>query len=214
MSPSNVAGTVTDAANNLGEAAGDMAGEIADTVTDTAAGLGDAASDVGDTAVAGGQAVVEGVGDAADAWNNMDPNHREGIHLALDIAGFVPVVGEVADVANGVLYLAEGDYVNAGISFVSAIPVAGDTAKAGRAVTKGAKFTDAAVSAYKGFEVASTAWTAADLSVRAFNVGRTGKFSAGAQGLSLSPVLSMLRGGAGQLSRVSAPTGRLLDLFG
>jgi hypothetical protein len=188
----------------------------------------DVAHDVGDAAVAGGQAVADGVGAAADAWNNMDPNHREGIHLALDIAGFVPVIGEVADVANGVLYLAEGDYVNAGISFVSAIPLAGDTAKGGRAVTKGAKFADAAVSiskgakfadsavsAYKAFEVASTAWTAADLSVRAFNVGSTGKLSAGAKGLSLAPAMSALQGGASYLSKASAaPTGRLLDLFG
>ncbi|MHC4081528.1 MAG: hypothetical protein ACYSU2_09450, partial [Planctomycetota bacterium] len=130
-------------------------------------------------------------------------------------------------VANGVLYLAEGDYVNAGISFVSAIPVAGDSAKAGRAVTtgakvadaavsvsKGAKFADRAVSAYKGFEVASTAWTAADLSVRAFNVGSTGKLSAGAQGLSLAPAVSALQGGAGYLSQAAAPKGRLLDLLG
>jgi hypothetical protein len=237
MSPSNVADTVTDAVDDLGEAAGaavdaagDMVGDAVsgavDTVVDTAHDVSDAAADlgrsaadvahdVGDAAVAGGQAVADGVGAAADAWNNMDPNHREGIHLALDIAGFVPVIGEVADVANGVLYLAEGDYVNAGISFVSAIPLAGDTAKGGRAVTKGAKFADSAVSAYKAFEVASTAWTAADLSVRAFNVGSTGKLSAGAKGLSLAPAMSALQGGASYLSKASAaPTGRLLDLFG
>jgi hypothetical protein len=229
---SNVANTVADTAADLGDAADDVldtAGEAVsgavDSVVDTAQDVGDAAAnlghaaadvahDVGDAAVAGGQAVADGVGAAADAWNNVSPEHREGIHLALDIAGFVPVIGEVADVANGLLYLAEGDYVNAGISFVGAIPLAGDSAKAGRAVTKGAKFADAAVSAYKGFEVASAAWTATDLSFRAYNVGSTGDISAGAQGFSFASAHSLLQGGASQLSRVSAPTGQLLDLFG
>jgi hypothetical protein len=229
---SNAGNTVTNAASDLGDAAGavvDTANEAVsgavDSAVDTAHDVGDAAvdfghaaaevaQDVGDAAVAGGQAVVDGVGAAADAWNNVSPEHREGIHLALDIAGFVPVIGEAADVANGLLYLAEGDYVNAGISFVGAIPLAGDSAKAGRAVTKGTKFADAAVSAYKGFEVATTAWTAADLSFRAYNVGSTGNISAGAQGFSLASAQSLLQGGASQLSRVSAPTGQLLDLFG
>ena len=71
------------------------------------------------------------------------------------------------------------------------------------------------MSAHKGFKVASTAWTAADLSFRAFNVGSTGKLSAGAEGLSLASSWSALQGGASYLSKASAaPTGRLLDLFG
>jgi RHS repeat-associated protein len=34
-------------------------------------------------------------------------------HAALDVAGLVPVIGEAADVANGLWYMAEGNYVDA-----------------------------------------------------------------------------------------------------
>lgn len=62
---------------------------------------------------------------------------KEMVHLALDIGGLVPVIGEVCDLANGVIYTIEGDGVNAGLSFASTIPIAGW-------FTTGAKF------AYKG----------------------------------------------------------------
>ncbi|MBA4861320.1 DNRLRE domain-containing protein [Streptomyces sp. PSKA54] len=68
-------------------------------------------------------------------------------HAALDVVGLVPVVGEVADVANGLWYLAEGNYVDAALSMTSAIPLAGYGAtaiKAGRYVDKGIDALDAA----------------------------------------------------------------------
>ncbi len=43
------------------------------------------------------------------------------------MAVFIPGVGAVADLANAGLYAAEGDYINAGLSLVSAIPGIGDT---------------------------------------------------------------------------------------
>jgi RHS repeat-associated protein len=61
-------------------------------------------------------------------------------HMALDAAGMIPVVGAVADVANGVWYAAEGDYLDAGLSFAGAIPVIGDAALASRYAIKGAKY--------------------------------------------------------------------------
>ena len=54
--------------------------------------------------------------------------HSEVIHGVLDVAGFIPGVGAVADLANAGLYAAEGDYLNFGLSLVSAIPGIGDTA--------------------------------------------------------------------------------------
>ena len=53
---------------------------------------------------------------------------KELIHIALDGFGLIPVVGEIADLTNGVLYLIEGDGVNATLSFAATIPVAGWTA--------------------------------------------------------------------------------------
>ena len=47
------------------------------------------------------------------------------LHGTLDILGMVPVIGNVADVANGVLYLAEGNKLDAALAFGSAIPFAG-----------------------------------------------------------------------------------------
>ena len=49
-------------------------------------------------------------------------------HALLDVLGFVPVIGAVADVINAIWYLAEGDYFSAVASFVSAIPGLGDIA--------------------------------------------------------------------------------------
>ncbi len=65
------------------------------------------------------------------------------VHNTLDAVGVIPGFGEIADAANGCIYLAEGDYVNAGLSFVSCIPVAGDTAgKGGKAVNTALDYSD------------------------------------------------------------------------
>lgn len=45
---------------------------------------------------------------------------QENIHTALDFVGLVPVFGEIADVANAVIYAAEGNFVEATISAASA----------------------------------------------------------------------------------------------
>ena len=59
------------------------------------------------------------------------------VNAFLDIAGFVPAFGAIPDVANGIIYLCQGDFVNMSMSFVAAVPVYGD-AIAG--VAKGAKY--------------------------------------------------------------------------
>ncbi|MEV0489525.1 DNRLRE domain-containing protein [Streptomyces atratus] len=68
-------------------------------------------------------------------------------HATLDVVGLIPVVGEVADVANGLWYLAEGNYVDAALSMTSAIPLVGYGAtavKAGKYAKKGADALDTA----------------------------------------------------------------------
>ena len=65
-------------------------------------------------------------------------------HGALDVLGFVPGVGAAADVANGILYAAEGNWGDALMSFVSAVPVVGDGVAAGK---MGAKIAGNALSA-------------------------------------------------------------------
>ena len=58
------------------------------------------------------------------------------VHTALDIAGFIPVVGEFADGINAILYLAEGDTLNAALSGAALIPVIGSAGTAGRVAGK------------------------------------------------------------------------------
>ncbi|WP_405817976.1 ligand-binding protein [Streptomyces sp. NBC_01390] len=64
-------------------------------------------------------------------------------HGGLDLVGLVPGFGEPADLLNGVWYTAEGNYIDAGLSYASAIPIAGYGATA----AKGARYVDKAVDA-------------------------------------------------------------------
>jgi hypothetical protein len=85
-------------------------------------------------------------------------------HTILDVAGFIPVVGAVADLANAGWYAAEGDYVNAGLSAVGAIPFAGDAAAAVRLGARGVNAaTDIARNADNVTDAARATDTAAEI---------------------------------------------------
>ena len=59
------------------------------------------------------------------------------IHQSLDAMGLVPVLGELFDGINAVIYISEGDFLNASLSALSVIPVVGDIAgKGGRSIAK------------------------------------------------------------------------------
>jgi hypothetical protein len=58
-------------------------------------------------------------------WRVYWEASREAIHMVLDVGGLVPVIGEVCDLANGIIYTVEGDGINASLSFAATIPVAG-----------------------------------------------------------------------------------------
>ncbi len=60
----------------------------------------------------------------------------------LDVIGLIPVLGELCDGLNGLIYLVRGDAVSAGLSFAAMVPVAG-------AAATGAKWTKKVVSAAK-----------------------------------------------------------------
>src|SRR5690606_18235047 len=70
----------------------------------------------------------------------------EGVQTALDVAGLVPGLGEIADGINAVIYAANGDYVNASLSLAAMIPIGGQLATAGKL---GVKAADVASTAYK-----------------------------------------------------------------
>ena len=58
------------------------------------------------------------------------------IHFILDVAGFIPGWGAIADALNAVVYALEGDWVNAGMSALAAIPGFGDIASGCKWATK------------------------------------------------------------------------------
>ncbi|MEJ7596460.1 MAG: DUF4157 domain-containing protein [Kofleriaceae bacterium] len=64
-------------------------------------------------------------------WNELPPGVREGLHVVLDVLGLIPGYGAIADLVNSLLYLAEGDFLNAALGLVFAIPGLGDVAKGG-----------------------------------------------------------------------------------
>ncbi|WP_247695337.1 RHS repeat-associated core domain-containing protein, partial [Streptomyces sp. B93] len=73
----------------------------------------------------------------------MDISLSDIGHAALDVAGMVPVIGEAADIANGIWYAAEGNYADAALSMAAAVPGLGAAATAAKYAKKGAKAADA-----------------------------------------------------------------------
>lgn len=68
-------------------------------------------------------------------WSSVS----EWAHGALDVAGFVPGVGEVADGANALIYTVEGRHAEAAISAAAMIPVLGDVGKGAKWGVKAGK---------------------------------------------------------------------------
>lgn len=90
-------------------------------------------------------------GNASYATNSSGPSTSDWIHTGLDVLGMLPGIGAAFDVANGVLYLVEGNYGEAALSFVSAIPGYGDAIGGANAARKGLSFANTALaSARKG----------------------------------------------------------------
>lgn len=81
---------------------------------------------------------------------------KEGVHNALMVAGFTPVIGNAADLIDASLYAMEGEFGSAALSAAAAIPVIGhisSTLKGGQkilqeAVDKG----DELVTLYRGVD--------------------------------------------------------------
>lgn len=71
---------------------------------------------------------------------------KEIVHISLDTFGLVPVIGEVADLSNGALYLIEGDNLNASLSVAGAVPIAGWAATGAKYAVKVQDYTNTAYS--------------------------------------------------------------------
>lgn len=69
-----------------------------------------------------------GSGNVAAAPESRSPV-MQGVHEVLDVAGFIPGLGVVPDLLNAGIYIAEGDFGNAAMSGLAAIPGLGDAIK-------------------------------------------------------------------------------------
>jgi hypothetical protein len=111
-----------------------------------------------------------------DSWG-------DAIHTALDVAGMVPVIGEFADGANAVIYLAEGDLANAAISGAALLPVGGQAATGARLAVKAAdKAKDVVKAADRAKDVAKAADKTRDAAKAADDVKDAKKAADGADG--------------------------------
>ncbi len=108
-----------------------------------------------------------------DASNNelSSKSVLDGFQFALSVAGFVPVFGAVPDLINATIYAVRGDWLNAGISVLSAVPGVGDIA-GGAKITLNA--TKAASSMKFGKKIEKTFEEALKLNKTEWKIGQTG----------------------------------------
>ncbi|HML25206.1 MAG TPA: hypothetical protein PKC27_00690, partial [Methanomethylovorans sp.] len=76
--------------------------------------------------------------DSSSCIRDKDLSAMDIVHGALDIAGFIPVLGAIPDGINAGIYAIEGDWTNAGLSAVAMVPVWGDGVKFGAIAGKSA----------------------------------------------------------------------------
>lgn len=108
--------------------------------------------------------IAEEMAKAAEEAEKENSGPMAWVHTALDVLGLVPVVGELFDGLNGLIYTAEGDFVNAGLSYAGMIPFVGW----GSTAAKGIKGAEALTSMRAAREVAENA---ADVASAAGRVG-------------------------------------------
>ena len=102
------------------------------------------------------------------------------------MAGFIPIVGAVADVANAGIYAYKGEYGNAALSLAAAVPGIGDAAAATKVVYKGVKAGASALDLARGLKCVVT---------------KTGCFVAGTE-VMISPEPSALASGSSSSSDI------------
>ncbi|MFB5764109.1 hypothetical protein ACE5LO_27525, partial [Paenibacillus medicaginis] len=106
--------------------------------------------------------------------------------VVLDVVGCIPVVGEIADLANAGISLARGDYVGAALSVASAIPFAGWAATGAKAARRVAQATKLGSKAVKAVDKAATVVKSAKEVAESLTVagmGSLGKVYTGARSM-------------------------------
>lgn len=97
---------------------------------------------------------------AKNNWESMEQDSQgkdsidtdsvlNGIQFALDVSGMIPLAGAVPDLLNAAISAARGNWTEAGISLLAAVPFIGDVAGATKIAYKGTKFAKKATTALK-----------------------------------------------------------------
>ena len=82
----------------------------------------------------------EGFGTNQSNNEGIDINSvLDGIQLALDAAGFVPGFGAIPDLTNAAISALRGNWAEAGLSVLAAVPIIGDAAAGAKLASKGLK---------------------------------------------------------------------------
>ena len=69
-------------------------------------------------------------------------NILDKVQFGLDLGGLIPGIGEPLDLVNAGIYLLRKDYLNAGLSASSVMPLVGVAGTVGKYINKGAKAVD------------------------------------------------------------------------
>lgn len=86
----------------------------------------------------------------------------DGIQLALDAAGMVPLFGAIPDLINASISVLRGDWAGAGLSIVAAVPGVGDVVGGAKIAYKGARIASKSTKITKAKSVSKTAKKYAD----------------------------------------------------
>lgn len=76
---------------------------------------------------------------------NPELSELDALQMLLDLAGMVPGAGAVPDLLNATISVAKGDYIEAALSVVSAVPGLGDAAGAAKIAKNAEKYAQALV---------------------------------------------------------------------
>jgi len=87
---------------------------------------------------------------SVDVLANGKESSTKGIHIALLAAGMTPAYGNIADVADAVLYALEGEFGEAGWSMSAAIPIIGQMVSGKRALKVAKEAGEEMVTVYRG----------------------------------------------------------------
>jgi hypothetical protein len=87
-------------------------------------------------------------GKAGDANASVTPtaaqiSNLDALQMLLDIVGLIPGAGAPADVLNGIISAARGDFVGAALSIFGVIPVAGEAATLAKIAKNSEKYLNA-----------------------------------------------------------------------